>query len=132
MRELGCKSCKAVPDLWYKPAVDHDGLEYSAYILNYVDDVCCISHKAEAELLKIDRFFKFKNDSIGNPELYLGAKLKLVTLENGTKAWSTSASKYVQTAVQNVITHLKREGKSLPPKAKSPFPRNYDPLDDIS
>ena len=41
-----------------------------------------------------------KENSIGDPDLYLGAKLRKVALPNGVQAWSTSPSKYIQEAVK--------------------------------
>ena len=55
---------------------------------------------------KLDHFFKMKSGSIGDPDMYLGAKLRKVTLENGVEAWATSALKYVQEAVSNPGAYL--------------------------
>ena len=56
-----------------------------------------------------------KEESIGPPDIYLGGKLRELTLENGIKAWSFSSSQYVQSAVQNVETYLKEKVKEFPP-----------------
>ena len=42
-----------------------------------------------------------KSVSIGDPNIYLGAKLKKVVLENVVESCATSTSKYVQEAVSN-------------------------------
>lgn len=127
MEHIGYKSCKADPDLWMKPKVRDDGFEYYSYILLYVDDALCIDHDPMSELRKIDKYFKFKEGSIADPDFYLGAKVKKVQLVNGVWAWSFSSSKYIQGAVQNVEEHLKKQDKSLPKKAVNPFPTNYQP-----
>ena len=49
---------------------------------------------------------KQKPSSVGDPDIYLGAKLRLTTLDNGVKAWGMSPSKYVQQAVVNCAKHL--------------------------
>ncbi len=84
---------------------------------------------------RIDSFFPLKPDSIGPPKMYLGAKLKKKTFEDGTVAWGLSPSKYVQQAVRNVKTFLKTnlDGRySMPKRAGNPFPCNYAPDEDVS
>ena len=134
MRTLGYKSCMADADLWSKPVVrPDDGLRYYAYILLYVDDCLCIHHDAESALYEIDRYFPMKKGSIGDPDIYLGSKLRKVTLCNGVRAWSSSPSKYVQEAVRNLETFLSRQGKGiqLPKRATAPWPTEYmSELDD--
>ncbi|KAL7483916.1 hypothetical protein ACHAW6_009559 [Cyclotella cf. meneghiniana] len=78
---------------------------------------------------------KLKSDSIGPPEMYLGAKLKKKTFEDETMAWGLSPLKYAQQAVRNVKTFLKNnlDGRySLPKRAKNPFPCDYAPNEDVS
>jgi hypothetical protein len=67
--------------------------------------------------------------------MYLGAKLKKKTFDDGTVAWGLSPSKYVQQAVRNVETFLKTnlDGRySLPKRAENPFPCDYAPDEDVS
>ena len=66
--------------------------------------------------------------------MYLGAKLRKVTLENGVEAWATSASKYVQEAVSNSGAYLHDNfgGRKFAKKIKNPFDSEYDPLMDLS
>ena len=94
MRHLGYHSCLADPDLWYTPMVcPEDNFKYYSCVLLYVDNCLCICHNAEQELLKIDKFFKMKDGLIGDPDIYLGAKLKQMELPNGVKARALSSSK---------------------------------------
>ena len=134
MRNLGYESCKADTDLWFKECVrPDDGLRYYAYVLIYVDDCLAIHHDAQSCLLEIDKFFTMKPDSIGDPDVYLGAKLRKVTLSNGVQAWSLSPSKYVQEAVKNVEKYLdeKMGGRKLPNRFRGLWPSDYRPeLDD--
>ena len=74
-----------------------------------------------------------KKVSIGDPDIYLGSKLRQVTLCNGVKAWSASPSKYVQEAVSNLESYLDKQGKGikLQKRATAPWPHNYvSQLDD--
>jgi hypothetical protein len=75
-----------------------------------------------------------KSGSIGDPDIYLGAKLREMQLPNGVYAWSLSASKYVQEAVRNVRDYFQKErlGYLWPKHAPTPFPREYNPELDVS
>ena len=127
MRQLEYVPCLADPDLWMKRMVrPDDGFEYYAYVLLYVDDVLAISHDSEITIREIDKFFPMKDGSVGDPDIYLGAKLRKVNLNNGVWAWSLSPSKYVQEAVKNTEKHVRDKGNmTLPKRATAPWPSNY-------
>ena len=125
---LGYIPCKADPDVWMKPMIrPEDGFKYWAYILIYTDDCLAIGHDAEGMLKELDQYFKMKEGFIGDPDVYLGAKLQKVTLPNGVSAWALCPSKYVQEAVSNVKKYMLEEmnGRLLPKKVPAPFPRDY-------
>jgi hypothetical protein len=136
MRSMDYKPCRADPDLWMKPMVrPSDGFEYYAYILCYVDDIMVIHHAADGVLERINKSFKLKPGSVGDPNIYLGAKIKRAVLENGTVAWGMSSSKYVQEAYHTSKRFLEKNfnGKySLPKVAVNPFPVACDPETDVS
>ena len=130
MRHLGYTSCLADPDLWYRPMVrPEDNSNYYSYILLYMDDCLCICHDDKAEIHKIDKFFAMKKGSVGDPDVYLGAKVKRMEMLNGVQAWALSSSKYVQEAVQNVENYLRDElgGWTLRKRAPTPFMSEYEP-----
>jgi hypothetical protein len=84
-------------------------------------------------LREIDFYFKMKETSMGDPDLYLGAKVRQVVMPNGVYSWMLSPAKYIKEAVKNVEQYIqKRYGKQLPKKASAPFPRDYDPELDVS
>ena len=58
-------------------------LKYYAYVLIYVDDVMVIHHDDEGIIISIDKYFKLEPISIGDPNIYLGAKLSKMRLNNG-------------------------------------------------
>jgi hypothetical protein len=135
MHGLGYKPCRADQDLWYKEQVrPEDGLAYYSYILLYVDDALVIHHDAMSELNKIDYFFGLKPTSVGDPDIYLGGKLRKVRMPNQVTCWALSPSKYVQAAVANVERHLAKryDGRKLAKKANGPLPTNYRPEVDVS
>jgi hypothetical protein len=133
MRHLGYLPCKADNDVWMKPMKRDDGFEYYAYILLYVDDVLCVHHDGMLALREIDHYFKMKEVSMGDPDLYLGAKVRQVVMPNGVCSWMLSPAKYIKEAVKNVEKHLQdKYGKQLPRKAPAPFPREYEPELDVT
>ncbi len=77
MCQMGYTSCKADPDLWYKAETrPDDNYHYYAYILCYVDDILVIHHDSMSVLNQINKYLPLKLTSVGNPDIYLGAKLK--------------------------------------------------------
>lgn len=131
MRQMGYTSCKADPDLWYKAETrPTDNFRYYAYILCYVDDILCMHHDPMTILDRINGYMPLKPSSVGDPDIYLGAKLKQTRLPNGVWAWGLSPSKYVAQAVKNCQTHLTdklNDRYRLPSRAENPFPVDYAP-----
>ena len=94
-----------------------------------------VHHNPKHIMDKIKSFLPLKPDSVGPPEMYLGAKLKKKTFEDGTLAWGLSLAKYVQQSAKNVETYLVKnlDGRySLPKWANNPFPCDYAPKEDVS
>jgi len=82
MRTLGYKSCMADVDLWSKTVVrPDDGLKYYTYSMQTIAYVFTMMRKVH----EIDRYFPMKKGSIGNPDIYLGPKRRIVTLCNGSE-----------------------------------------------
>jgi hypothetical protein len=124
---MGYRPTYADPDVWLKPAVKPDGFEYYEYILCYVDDVLCISHDPMKSMKQIQHDFKLKDDKMAPPDVYLGATIAKMTLDDGTTCWTMSPEQYVKSAVANVEEDLAKQGRRLPPKCVTPFSSNYAP-----
>lgn len=130
MHHLGFKPCLADPDLWMLATIRPDGFEYYAYVLLYVDDVMVIHHDALSLLARLDKYFKMKPGSIGDPSMYLGATLKKMRLANGKYAWASSPAKYVWASCENVkryLTNLGDEKWKVPSHCANPFAADYEP-----
>ena len=135
MRHLGYTACKADPDLWMRMEQrPDDGVWYYSYILFYVDDCLCIRHDAEEKLKEIDKFFPMKPGSIGDPDIYLGAKLRKVTLNNGVQCWALSPTKYINEALATAAAYVKKEYgiDKFPKTGSGPWPNGYVPETDES
>ncbi len=79
---------------------------------------------------KLDKYFTLKPSSVGNPGMYLGAKLKLMQMGNQVWAWGMSPAKYIKEVVSNCKKHLKSNYGSryvLPTQAANPFVMGYEP-----
>ena len=105
-----------------------------------VDDCLCISKDHESIIRnKIGKYFKVKEASIGEPDIYLGGKVCKVELKTGVECWAFSSSQYVQEACRNVRQCLEQQYKAkddhktfhLPKKAGAPMSTNYRPEIDI-
>ena len=81
MNFLGFTSCKADSDMWMREATTNEGVDYWEYLLLYVDDCLVISHRGEDVLRdEIGKHLKLKGTSIGQPDIYLGGKVRNRTI----------------------------------------------------
>ena len=75
MQSIEFTSCKADPDVWMRKAINEEGEPYWEYILVYTNDALCVLHKPVDVLAEIGGHFKLKENSIGEPKLYLGGTM---------------------------------------------------------
>jgi hypothetical protein len=111
-----------------------DGFKFYEYVLIYVDDILCISDNSQELLERIDKYFPMKPNSIGKPDIYLGAKLSGVSLPNQVEAWVMSPSKYIQEACNNAKQWHKENQSQwrYPSKCTAPFSTKYRPECDVT
>jgi hypothetical protein len=118
-----------------KEQTDRKGRKYYSNLLCYLDDLLVVNHNPKRIMDKMSSFLPLKPDSVSPPEMYLSAKLKRKTFENGTSAWVLSPAKYVQQAVKNIETFLENnlEGKfALLKRGDNPFPCDNAPKEDVT
>ena len=96
-----------------------------------MDDVLVISHDPERVMKHIQDKFEFKGGKCNEIDMYLGARIGKKTVD-GTKMWTMSSQDYLKNAILEVESKLKKEGKSLPKKAKVPMCQSYRPELDSS
>lgn len=59
MRHMGCKSCKADPDFWFKQMMRLDDvLKYYVYIMLYVNDCLAIHHNHVETSEQLDKILR--------------------------------------------------------------------------
>ena len=132
MESIGFKSCLADPNVWYRPNVKANGEKFYEYVLIYTDDILAIGLDPRQTISRIDKYCKIKESSIGPPDLYLGAKLRLVSDTSGNLCWTQSASAYIQEAVKNTEQWLDERNMKLPARCDTPMSSSYRPELDTS
>jgi hypothetical protein len=76
--QMGYTSCKADPNLWLQAvARPEDNMRYYTCILCYVDDILYIHHDPMSVMNEINSYLPLKPSFVGDPDIHLGAKLKL-------------------------------------------------------
>ena len=133
MKHIDYMPCPADPDLCMNPMVrPSDGAEYYAYILLYANDILCIHQNTESFLIKVDKYFKLKPDSIGDPDMYLESKVRPTKLDNGVWAWALSPSQDIQEILRKIQNDANKNtgGRWKFPSTKhapNPFEMVYSP-----
>ena len=71
---------------------------------------------------------------IGDPDMYLGAKLRKIRLPNSVEVWALSPAEYVVEAARNVELYINVnfDGRKLPKGTSAPFLNEYAPELDVS
>ena len=84
----------------------------------------CIHIDADDVLRKLNNYFKLKHGSLGDPDLYPGAKLKKIQTKNRMQFWTLSSACYVKDTVRIVQKHLQEKNGvqwNFPTKTKKSF-----------
>jgi hypothetical protein len=106
LRDAGFKSCKADPDVWLRAAQKPDGTEIYEYVLCYVDDILYGGSDSGAFMDRLRTIYTLKEGSVKKPDLYLGASIKTVTMQDGNHAYALSSDAYVARAIVEVQRQL--------------------------
>jgi hypothetical protein len=129
LRDGGFKSCKADPDVWMRAAMKPDGFKYWEYVLVYSDDILAVSHQPMKIMDYLRERYTLKNDSVKEPDAYLGAGISKYSLpgEPLKYKWAMSSTTYVKRAVDDIETELEKVGKRLPARVTTPMTSGYRP-----
>jgi Reverse transcriptase (RNA-dependent DNA polymerase) len=127
LRDAGFESCKADPDVWLRKAQKADGTKIYEYVLCYVDDILYGGTDPDSFMARLSTVYKLKEGSVKEPDIYLGATIKTMTLRNGEIAYGMSSDAFVKRAVENVEQELAQVGESLKKKVVSPLAAGYRP-----
>ena len=103
--------------------------QYFEMLFLYVNDILSVSsHRVRDAIDKITSFYKAKEESIKEPDIYLGADVaKMMQMPDGHTIWTTSPRTYIKNAVQVVEQLFQEDGEGYTLKnwAKNPFPSGY-------
>jgi hypothetical protein len=119
------------PDVWIRPAVKTGGFEYYEIVLCFVDDILSISDDPKSTLQSLTSILKLKDDKIEEPEMYLGAQLGKMFIDE-FECWTMAAEKYVLASVKNVEESLAKRGLFLPTRCYTPLASDYRPEHEVS
>ena len=125
--DLRFRPTRGDPDVYIREATRPNGQRYYEWMLTYVDDILLMSHDPKPTVEALQKQFRLKEDSLGAPNRYLGASIKIFTDASGYESWAISSDDYVKHAVANVEHDLETQGTKLKGKAHRPFPKEYRP-----
>ena len=107
----------------------YDGFNYYEIVFIYFDYNCSVSHIASEVIGYINSYYKTKDVSIKEPEMYIGASIcKLQTID-GLEVWYSYPCVYVNKYVNTNETLFKEGGKvcTLNRNVKNMFLSSYKP-----
>jgi hypothetical protein len=80
-----------------------------------------MSADPKKSMRRIQEDFKLKDDKIAEPDVYLGATIAKMSLDDGETCWTMSPEQYVRAAVANSEEDLaKRMARGRHPSASYP------------
>jgi hypothetical protein len=105
-----------------RPAVKADGSKYYEYVLCYVDDILVVLEWPKRIMEGLEAKYMLKAGSVGEPTMYLGAKVSKYQLEHSDNPdkvpWSLSGEDYVNRAVKDVETELEKLARHCQPMSQ--------------
>ena len=120
--------------MWIRAAARSDGHKYYEMLFVYVNDILVVSHKAKEVIKEVTAFYKAKEDSIKEPDIYREANIEKIQTPDGRIIWASSPRDYVKNAVKTVERLFEEDGEGyvLKNSAKNPFPLGYKPETDVT
>ena len=76
----------------------------------YVDDVLHLDHDPDTFMNRLIEVYRLKDDSVEEPNRYLGANIEKVQLDDGSESWSMSIREDVTNAIHNLDDTLAHDG----------------------
>jgi hypothetical protein len=80
----------------------------------YTDNILAIGADPTDIMMKPNKYFNLKPDSVHPPDDYLGTKIKKTVLQKGALGWGQSSLHYVRNAMKNLEEWMVKEGRRLP------------------
>jgi hypothetical protein len=127
LEQLGFQMCRADNDVMMRPGFNGDGEPVWEYVLVYSDDFLVIANDPATIIAEIDKRFKIKDGSTGEPKQYLGALISKYQLQDGSWAWAMSSDAYIKSALDNIQIYLNKKGERLKTKTSCVLPSGWKP-----
>ena len=83
---------------------------YYEMLFVYINDILALSHWAGDMIKEITEFYKAKEGSIKQLEIYLGTNVSKMQLPDGWEVWATSPKTYVKNSILVVECLLTEDG----------------------
>ena len=113
--------CLADNDIWFKADTKEDGSEYYTYICIYVDDILICSENPKKYMNDLGAAFMLKSNSVGEPNVYLGADFRKKQTADGSTIWITGANSYLKEALRIYNGISIKTGVKIQGSARTPF-----------
>ena len=68
----------------------------------HANDILAVSHKAKEVIEEVTAFYKVKEGSIKEPDIYLGPNIEKIQTPDRCMIWASSPRDYVKNAVKTV------------------------------
>ena len=113
--------------MWIRSAVCLDGGKYYEMLFLNVDGILALSQKATEVITEITSFYKAKEGSIKQPDIYLGANIDKIQIPDGCEVWGLSSRDYVKNAINTVERLFEEDGEGFTFRnsVKNPSPTGY-------
>ena len=121
--------------MWMRPKKrSSDDFKHYEQDLIYVDNILTIGDDPTELLHNIHKYFGLKPCPLSDPDIYIGAKPKPISMENGVVVCSFSLQKYIQEAVKNTQQYFKQnigDQWNITEISINPLPCSYEPPLDV-
>jgi hypothetical protein len=126
-------ACCADNDVMMRAGFNSKGNAVWEYVLAYSDDFLVIAAGPKLIISLIDKQFKIKGGSTGEPSQYLGAAVSKYQFKDETWARAMSSDTYIKSAIETIETYLKRcNEKQLKSKTSCAMPSGWKPEVDVT
>jgi hypothetical protein len=128
LRDVHFKSTQANPDIWTRSAGAHYDM-----VLVYVDDILVFEKEPKMTMGELGKLYELKQESVHEPDIYLGANMEKVQLPNGKVEWAMGSKTYVKNAIKVVEALIAEDNleSRLKLTVQNPFPSGYKPEMDV-
>ena len=123
---MGYRSNESEPDVLIKRVTTDNGTAYYKYMLAYVNYVLHLTNYVQEYMLELNQSYRLKEVFVP-PDIYLGANVDKVQLEDGRTVCSTTCVDYLRGYTKNVdsIIEVNKAALKSSGDRNRPYPSSY-------